>query len=111
MKELSLQVRLWVGIPLMFVFLGISAVFYMGGLAIGVMGTDGCGGDAIPDVVSLYLTFVWPAVMGISSIVPSTLFIMNVKFYWTLLALFLGIVISALWYIGWFFIVAHYCGG
>lgn len=94
----------------MFIFLGISALFYVGGLAIGVMGTDGCGPDAIPDIVSFYLTVCWPAVMGISSIVPSTLFIMNIKFYWTLLALLLGIIISALWYIGWFFIVAHYCG-
>jgi hypothetical protein len=111
MNDLSLQIRLWISIPLIFIFLGISALFYIGGLAIGVMGTDGCGGDAIPDIVSLYLTIAWPAIMCISSVAPPVLFIMDVKFIWTLLSLFLGIVISSFWYVGWFFIVSYYCGG
>ena len=93
----------------MFIFLGVSAMFYIGGLTIGVMGTDGCGPNAIPDIVSLYLTIAWPGVMGISSVVPPLLFMIDVKFLWTLLSLFLGITISAFWYVGWFFIVAHYC--
>ena len=110
MEGISLSVRLWIGIPVAIVFLCIAGGFYLFGLGIGVMATDGCGSDAIPDVVSLYLTIAWPAVMGISSIVPSVLFIINVKYFWTILTLFAGIVISAVWYVGWFFIVSHYCG-
>ena len=84
-------------------------MFYMGGMVIGVMGTDACG-NKLPDSVSLYLLVGWPGVMALASIVPPTLFMMNVKYIWTIISLFAGIVISALWYVGWFFIVAYFCG-
>ena len=109
MNGISLSVRLWVGIPLALIFLGVSAMFYMGGMVIGVMGTDACG-NRLPESASLYLLVAWPAVMAISSITPPALFMINVKYYWTLISLFLGIVTSAFWYMGWFFIIAHYCG-
>ena len=110
MEGISLSVRLWIGIPVAVVFLCIAGGFYVFGLGLGVMATDGCGADELPDVVTLYLLLAWPIVMGISSFLPPLLFIKNAKFIWTILSLFLGIVISVVWYIGWFFIVSHYCG-
>ena len=76
---LSSGVRMAIGIPLIFVFCGITGFCYMFGLGIGVMATDGCGGSEIPDIASMYLTFGWPAIMGITSIVPALIFIVKDK--------------------------------
>ncbi len=108
---LSSGVRMAIGIPLIFVFCGITGFCYMFGLGIGVMATDGCGGSEIPDIASMYLTFGWPAIMGITSIVPALIFIIKDKVILSVVLLTVGIIVSVVWYIGWFYIVSYYCGG
>ncbi|MBC8484940.1 MAG: hypothetical protein ISS16_07645 [Ignavibacteria bacterium] len=107
MDQLSLKSRLFIGIPAALVFIGISAMFYLGGLVIGIMGTDGC--QSIPNWASVYLVTLWPAVMFVSSVIPPSMFIKNVKWIWVMIALFIGIMVSVLWYFGWFFILSVIC--
>ena len=108
MNDISTKVRVIIGICVIIVLLGISAGFYLGGLVIGIMGTDACG-SRLSGAVSLYLVLFWPIVMALCSIIPPAMFMKGVKWRWTLVALFLGMLISALWYFGWFLIIAMYC--
>lgn len=103
----SLRGRLLVAVPLALLLIGAGAIFYLGGLVIGVMATDACGD--IGDWKPLWLEVLWPGVMLVSALVPPALVIKNVRWSWILLSMFAGATVSIGCFILWFPIVAVGC--
>ena len=93
--------RLLIAIPLALVFLGAVYFIYIFGFSLGGMATDSC--DDLRYNASIYLQYLWPAVMGIAALIPSALIIAKVRWRWVWVALIGGLIISTGCYCAWFF--------
>jgi len=97
---------LLIAVPLALLLIGAGAIFFLGGLVIGVMATDACG---VGDLKALWLEVLWPSVMLVSALVPPALVIKNVRWRWILLSMCVGATVSIGCFILWFPIVVVGC--
>ncbi len=104
---MSLSKRLWIAIPLGVVLMGAIIPIYGIGLFLGVMGTDSC--SSLPDWLSLHLLVLWPLVMLATAVVPPVLIVKQARGWRVLLALGIGLALSAGCYLSWIPMLTAFC--
>ena len=106
-QPLTKKQRILAAIGVFVAFVVGGALFYVGGLVIGIMAIASC--HNLPNWTGYYLPIIWPAVMLVTSFIAPALILAKRRWYWVVAGLALALILSAATYILWFPLVMSVC--
>lgn len=103
-----LKQRLLIAIPLALGLVVVGAAVYLFGMALGVMGTDGCP-QTDPEWAAAWLVVVWPLSVLATALVPPALIALGKSWRKALVAFAIGCVLTIVIWLIWIPILDLVC--